>query len=401
MSKTNKLSQIVFLSTEIGRGHPNYLDSIFRLIEKECSKKKVVSPFLNVFDQSKGLSKVGWNLVKRLYFLGGKGRLATKIYNFFRGKKKGLSKDSIFLKILGQNIKRSFEKFKGVCLVAHPLTATILSEVCRVWYLHGEISAPKECAIKGVEKIFVPLKETKDKLVTFGADPETIVITGLLIEPELIEDAQNSFYQRIERVKSKKNLTIGFFTSGAYPPRHIEKIILGTKSVIQKNMRAIIFLGANQRKYKKIEDEVKKLNIKFVGDEKNDLIENKNWELLLIKEKDRTSETKRAIDLMPYLDAFVSAPHERTNWAVGLGLPFFALFPLIGTFAPQNFEFAQKNGVVYPLKTKDDSKKLGDIILKLRDENKLLEMTKNGFGKYEINGAQKIISLLIQEMQKI
>jgi len=377
MSRGNKHSPIVFLSTEIGRGHPNYLDSVFRLLQKECSSKEI--PYLNVFNQSKGLSKAGWNLVKRLYFLGGKGGISTKFYNFFRGKREGVSEDSFFMNILGKDIKKNFDGFEGICQVDHPLTATILSDVCRVWYVHGEIAAPSECAVGGAEKIFVPLKETQAKLVANGVDPESIVITGLVIEPELLKDAKTSFEQRIERIKSQKDLTIGFFSSGAYPPEHIEKIILGTKSIIQNGIRAIVFLGYDEKRYKKTEDQLRKLNVRVLVDEE-DVPEKKDWQLLLIKGKDRIYDTKKAAELLPHLDAFVAAPHERTNWAVGLGLPLFALFPLIGTFAPQNFAFAQKNKVVYPLKTKDDAKRLGEIILKLKNESTLLKMVKNGFG---------------------
>jgi len=390
MSKGNKLPQLVFLSTEIGRGHPNYLDSVFRLFEDERSDEDIT--FFNVFELSQGLSKSGWNLVKSLYFLGGKGGLSTNIYNFFRGKKQGLSKDSVLIKILGQDLKKHFEGFKGICLVDHPLTATILSDVCRVWYLHGEIAAPAECAVKGVDKIFVPLKETGDSLISFGIDPKTLFITGISTEPELVEDAEDIFNQRVKRIQSEKDLTIGFFISGAYPPNHIEKIILGAESVIKNGMRAIVFLGYDGKRYKRFEKEVKKLDVKCVED---DSIEKKEWRLLLVKGEDRISDTKRATELLPYLDAFVAAPHERTNWAIGLGLPLFALFPLIGTFAPGNFEFAQKNKVVYPLKTEDDARKLGQTILRLEDEGILLEMAKNGFGKYEIDGAKKVSTLLL------
>jgi hypothetical protein len=286
--------------------------------------------------------------------------------------------------------------------VEHPLVARILGNVCRTWYVHGEIAAPPECAIKGIEKIFVPLEETKEKLVSFGADPETIVVTGLMIEPGLVDSAEKSFQARLKRIESSQPLTVGFFTSGAYPKEHMKKILWGAKSVIDQKMRAIIFAGTRPKKFEWLKKEMKSWRFKVREDKEGEqtsvpsgnLDEDKNANVRLVTRKTRQADTQRAVELLSKLDVFVSASHERTNWAVGLGLPMFVLFPLTGTFASLNFEFAQRQKTAYPLDSLEKAKNLGKIITELRENGKLTQMAQNGFGVHKINGVHEAASHL-------
>ncbi|MCK4385813.1 MAG: hypothetical protein KAW52_06070 [candidate division Zixibacteria bacterium] len=374
--------RIIAIYTDIGRGHPSYLDSLLETLHKKG--QRVI--YRTVFEESDGFSLLAWKLVQRLYFIGGKGGITTKLYNWLRASQTDVSSDSGFLKILGRDLRAKYQDFRGVCLVAHPVVARILRSACRTWYVHGEIAAPAECAIKGVEKIFVPLEETKDKLISFGADPETIVVTGLMIEPRLVETAEKSFQDRLKRIGSNEPLTIGFFTSGAYPKEHIKKILWGVKSVIEQKMRAIIFTGTCPKKFEWFRKQMKKWGLVISEDTGEGSRKEKNGDVWLVTRKTRQAETQRTVELLPKMDAFVAAAHERTNWAVGLGLPMFVLFPLIGTFASLNFEFAQRQKVVYPLDSSEKAKNLGKIISELRQNEQLAQMAKKGFGVYKING---------------
>ncbi len=162
--------QIVTISTEIGRGHPSYLDSV---IEALLHKKK--NPgllYADVFQQSTGISRLSWKTIRLLYLFGGRGNFLVKFYNQLRNIAAARSGKSLILTLLGRDLTKLLRDFKGICLVAHPLLARILAENCSVWYIHGEIAAPSECALSNVKKIFVPLKETRDKLVSLGADPD-------------------------------------------------------------------------------------------------------------------------------------------------------------------------------------------------------------------------------------
>jgi hypothetical protein len=382
--------RITAIYTNIGRGHPSYLDSLLAVLQKRCQNLS----YRTVFQDSKGLSLLSWKLVAGLYLLGGRGGISTKLYNWLRQSQTEISTDSAIIKILGRDLKRTYRDFDGICLVEHPIVARILADVCRTWYVHGEIAAPPECAIKGIEKIFVPLEETKDKLISFGADPETIVVTGLMIEPELVDSAEKSFQARLKRIESSQPLTVGFFTSGAYPKEHMKKILWGAKSVVDQKMRAIIFTGTNPKKFEWFKKQMKKWGFESVEDREEDLSEERNNNVRLVTRKTRQADTQRAVELLPKIDVFVSASHERTNWAVGLGLPMFVLFPLIGTFASLNFEFAQRQKTAYPLDSLEKAKTLGKIISGLRENGQLTQMAQNGFGMHKINGVSEAASHL-------
>ena len=121
-------------------------------------------------------------------------------------------------------------------------------------------------------------------------------------------------------------------------------------------------------------------------DEKDDSLENDQFDLRLVTRATRQEDTQRALELIPGLDVFVAASHERTNYAVGLGLPMFVLFPLIGTFASQNFEFAQRQGVVSSLDSPLKAKELGNALSDMRQDGELSRMAERGFGLHDISG---------------
>ena len=383
--------EIIAIYTNIGRGHPNYLDNLLSVLQKRGENLSSQT----VFQKSKGLSLLSWKLVAGLYVLGGKGGITTKLYNRLRQRQTEPSGDSILIKLLGRDLKGAYHDFKGICLVEHPIVARILADVCRTWYIHGEIAAPPECAIKGIEKIFVPLEETKDRLVSFGVDPNAIVVTELMIEPGLVESAEKSFEDRLKRIESNEHLTVGFFTSGAYPKEHMKKILWGARSVIDQKMRAIIFAGTRPKKFEWFKKQMKNWGVEIVVDRGEGSEKEASGNVLLVTRKTRQADTQRAVELLPQIDVFVSASHERTNWAVGLGIPMFVLFPLIGTFASLNFEFAQRQKTAYPLDSLEKAKDLGKTIIELRQNGQLTQMAQNGFGVHKINGVHEATSPLL------
>ncbi|MGB2768695.1 MAG: hypothetical protein WBC88_03090 [Candidatus Zixiibacteriota bacterium] len=383
---------IMALYSDIGRGHPSYLDSLVYLLKDK-------HPGLvcrNVFQESKGLSLLSWRFVSWLYSISGKGGLHTRFYDFIRKRSQKGARDSLMTRILGRDLKRAYENFPGICLVDHPILAKSLADVCRVWYVHGEIAAPTECAVRGVEKILVPLEETKNELIARGAQEEAVLVCGLMIEPALVETAEEAFQQRLKRIESDRPLTVGFFTSGAYPKEHMEKIIAGARSVIEKKMRAIIFCGTNRDKLEWMRRRLKDIDVKIVEDTEESPRQDEEFDLMLVTRKTRQEDTQRAVELIPGLDAFVAASHERTNWPVGLGLPMFALFPLIGTFAAQNFEFAQRQRVMHPVKSMGEARNSGGLLAELRQNGQLLQMAKNGFGVHNFQGTYAAVSQFVK-----
>ena len=408
---SHQSQRVVALYSDIGRGHPSYLDSLLYLLKKRAPHlvcRTVFSVSGPCGQESKGVSLLCWRTLSWLYNISGKGGVQTRFYNLVRKRSQKSSKDSLGIKILGRHLKRAYENFPGICLVDHPIVARSLADICRVWYVHGEIAAPAECAIQGVERILAPLNETKEMLIACGAEKEAVVVCGLMIEPPLVESVEKAYQERLKRInKSNRPLTVGFFTSGAYPKEHMEKIILGAFSVIQKKMKAIIFCGTNPHKFEWVKNKVSGWGAKIVEDKsefgscgEETSHHNEEFDLKLVGRPTRQEDTQCAVQAIPNLDVFVAASHERTNWAVGLGLPMFVLFPLIGTYASQNFEFAQAQKVVYPLDVPEKAKNLGEILSGLRQKGQLLQMAQNGVGVHSITGIDTAVSYFTRKFDQ-
>lgn len=335
---------LLCINLEIGRGHPNYLDS-----------------FLKVYAGKTLVVKKEWKIMKGLYLLGGKGGICTKIYNRLRQRGKI---PEILLSFLRRDLERVVENAKAV-MVSHPILVRILQGRYKVFYLHGEIAAPKE-SIVFADQIFVPLPVTKEKFLAAGIPEERLSVSGLVIEPELIPIAEQSFQKRIKRLERKERLTVAFFSSGAYPKVHIKKINQAVAGIEKFDIQVFLFSGNNQRLARYWKKRFPKANIVF--------------------SRHREEENEKLAEIIEELDCFVAPAHERTNWCCGLGLPLFSLLPHIGSYASLNYQFAYSQGVALPLKPEN----FGEAILKLREKGKLQKMVENGFGKFPINGAKRI-----------
>jgi hypothetical protein len=110
--------------------------------------------------------------------------------------------------------------------------------------------------------------------------------------------------------------------------------------------------------------------------------------------------TTAVAGVFPNLDVLVCAAHERTNWAVGLGLPMFTLLPNIGPFAAGNYAFASEQGVCLPLEGTADAARLGDTIADLRRTGRLVEMARSGWGRHAITGAVAAARVLASELAR-
>jgi len=335
-----------------------------------------------------GVSGLAWTLARAAYRLGAQGGPATWLYNRLRSPDAGPSRPQ--LSLLGSTLRRDFAGYDGIVLVDHPLLAHILADTCRVAYVHGEIAAPCSSAVPGAWRTFVPLESTSARLEAYGVKRAALTVTGLLIEPRFLTWAQSSFSARLARlssigVRSSESgipLTVAFFTSGAYPRPHMHRIMTAAVSAAQAGHRCLIFWGAGWlraaraqlflRRFSLTEEQVRPL-----------------WS------RDRLAETARAAELLPRLDVMVAAAHERTNWAVGLGLPMFALFPHIGPFARENYAFASQQGVCLPLTSMEDAHRFGKTLSELHRSGRLAEMARSGWGRYPITGAAAVARELL------
>ncbi|MBN2537944.1 hypothetical protein JXB37_06700 [candidate division WOR-3 bacterium] len=384
----NDEASLVALSTEIGRGHPAYVDSVLAELNRQRPTLAREVERLAVEDVVTGAARTAWRLARRAYQLGASGGAATGAYNRLRGSGPPSAAQQ---RLLGAALRERFRDFNGICLVEHPLTAAILAPVCRVAYLHAEIAAPAVAAVPGTWRTFVPLAETAERLAAAGVERDALSVTGLVVEPALVETAEAGYASRVARLETRKPLAVGFFVSGAWPRPHLDRIVTAAESVVAAGHRALVFAGPDPRRTERLGTRLSLITtVSLSNPHRSSRAPGPSDPLVLVTSRDRAEETANAALLLPSLDAFVAAAHERTNWAVGLGLPLFALLPHIGPFAPLNFDFAREHGCCLPLATVADAALLDDRLDELRESGELARMAAVGWHRLPIDGAARI-----------
>lgn len=373
-----RTSPLVSVCSEIGRGHPSYLDSVLAVLSRLCGGS--APDYHSVPELCSGASGLAWRTAHAIYRVGGQGGLRTTLYNRLRpphARPSGLQ-----LSLLGRDMRQYLSGYEGICLVDHPLLAHILAPVCRVAYIHGEIAAPEITAVPGAWRTFVPLETTRQKLLAAGCESSAVTVTGLMIEPDLVAAASASYQARLLRLESDRPLVAGLFLSGARPKPHVSRLIAAVESLARSGHRSFIFPGPGESVAAEMRTALRRRGVPEDS-------------CHVVSSRGRNDETRRTAELLPSLDVMVAAAHERTNWAVGIGLPMFALLPHIGPFARENYEFAAAQGVCLPLTSQRAAAELGSTLDGLRGDGGLPAMSRAGWGKYAINGAASCARLLL------
>jgi hypothetical protein len=384
------------LYTDIGRGHPHYLDGIVEILKNKYNNR-IDLRIVDVFELSRGLSLFIWKLIRWLYHNGSQGGLLGYLYELIRRRRR-VGGNGPLEKLAASGLRRFMKQQSSPTLVAHPVLVPMLADLTEVYYQHGEIAVPDEAIVFGAEEIFVPIKHATDKFTDKGIVGERMLTTGLCLEPELAANAEVCFQKRVKRLREKQIMCGAYFSSGAEPREHVEKIIHMLHSIEKNDGRGIIFC----RKDGRLEHEVKQKTGAIIfasGVERDNVkkgLEKNN--LAAISYNSRDEENDNVIRLFELFDYFVAPSHERTNWAVGLGLPMFILHPIIGTFSPLNRRFMLEHKVAYDIDTTDKAVDFADILSQLSENNYLLQMARNGYGRYEINGFEKIAHYLFSKL---
>jgi len=384
-----------FLYTNIGRGHPFYLDGIVELVEESGKFDLSIS---DVFESSSDISYLSWQLAKSLYRIGSTDSIVGRMYNKLRDSSE-FNRHSLAMRIMGRDIEKKFHGDSTPLIVAHPVLVGMLSGRKNLLYQHGELAVPKQAVVSGAEYIFVPTEKAAEKFISGGYSDANVIVTGLCIEPCLVKQAEQAFNTRMSRLDSSYRLTGGFFSSGAEPKPHLEKLVMAAVSVVKQEHRAILFARKNGTLARKIVREFERRNLELVtvnDCSQNIEFENKSSSILCLY-TNRKTETEITCRLFEKLDFFVAPSHERTNWAMGLGLPMFILEPAIGPFSPLNREILLESGVAESLNSAEDSKRFGNKLKDLRKSRKLQQMSESGWGKQSITGFQAITDFLVNK----
>lgn len=388
-------AQLIFIDTEIGRGHPGYLDGTI-------ARVAAVFPHLryhrtDVFAVSRGLSMTGWRAVRWLYRMGGKGGLVTSLYGLMRRSSGAGRAPGLLLTVLGRDLSRFTARAKGILVVSHPILAQMLAPLGPVVYQHGELAVPDEALVNGCRRIFVPWREGADDFKRFGTPVETLAVTGQCIENELVDIAVAAHEARMERLQGNGPLTVALFSSGAYPPLHLRRLCIAARSLAAAGHTSVIFAGQSRPVAKSLLHNLHRRGIPAVDG--LDL----SAGISIVGSPNRNHENRLTAELFPRLDLFVAPAHERTNWAVGLGLPQFILCPHIGSYAPGNAAIATGRGVALEIPDDRTAQILADLIADLRQTGRLAEMAAGGFGQTDIDGfdrSARLLADLVDEYQR-
>lgn len=316
----------------------------------------------------------GWRLARAAYRLGAQGGLWSSLYNRLRS---GSHPSRLQLAALDSGLRRRFAGRGEIVLVNHPLLAHLLAPVCRVAYLHAEIAAPPVAVVPEAWRTFVPLESTANRFAALGAKRTALHITGLVIESALVGIAESAFHARLTRLDLRHShlatsLTVAFFTSGAYPRVHLQAIAVAARSAAAAGHRPVVFCGLSRTHAARLR---------------------RQTPAAIICCDSHRAETERTCADFAGLDVMVAAAHERVNWAVGLGLPMFALLPHIGPFALENFQFASEQGACLPL---DDPAGFGPRLTELLLSGRLLAMSRAGWSRHPISGAAAVARALLE-----
>lgn len=371
-------AQIAFVCTEIGRGHPHYLDGLIDQLSQKYTDIKYHKT--DMFAVSTGVSRMAWKLIRKVYLWGSRGGIISFFYGSLRKAGQKRQSSTGLLSILGRDVDKYLTRYSGYVVVSHPLLATVLSTRFQVIYQHGELVVPAEAIVSGCHAILAPLPETAEKFIKRGIPASQVVVTGLCVEPSLLPTASDDFSHRLARLQTDARLTVALFSSGACPPPHLKKIVLMTAALAAGGHRPIIFAGRSKWLGDWFSKRLKQAGVKC------DHSPDSGAPAIVIRSESRDHENRLLADLWSKIDLFAAPAHERTNWAVGLGIPQLILTPHIGSYAPLNARFALSRKVAIEIGNVSDARHICATLDYLRRRGELVQMATNGFGRVDLEG---------------
>lgn len=387
--------RIDLLYTNIGRGHPFYLDGIAEALIRR-GRIALVRQERDVFDISRGLSRTAWRTARWLYRKGSSGGLIGVIYDRLR-RNGDYNKQGLLSSILARDIRRTFADSDQPLIIAHPSLVGMLAGRPNLIYQHGELVAPGESLVRGASKVLAPTEDVALRFLAAGYDRSSVVVTGLCVEPAIVRQASDSFAARTERLASDRPLTGAFFSSGAEPSPHIDTLVDTALSALRNNHRVIVFARQGGKLARAAMHAMHLSRREFAVIDRTNILHQELPAAVIVEFDSRREENALSARLFPSLDYFVGPSHERSNWAVGLGLPLFMVEPCIGPFAPLNRDLLVGLGVGLVVGSESAADQFGSYVLGLRETGHLRQMAERGWGGYGIDGFDKIAEWLYLE----
>jgi hypothetical protein len=347
----------------------------------------------DVMEASGLFARRGWQLIRYLYRHGSSPGLTASLYRRLR-RDTDYNRGGLAQGILGRSLRERLARDPAPLLVAHPSLVAMLAGKPNLLYQHGELVTPGEAVVRGADVVFVPTESAARPFLDGGYHREQVIVTGLCIEPALLRQAARSFEARLARLESGTMPVGAFFSSGAEPREHTRRLALAAASLVRAGGRAIVFARAGGRLQREVEAQARSRDIPWAVVSGAEPESPGPVPLTVALYGSRREETALTSDLFPQFDYFAGPSHERTNWALGLGLPMFAMGPAIGPFSPLNRELLLKSGVAHPLDSDASAADLGSLLQRLVDTQELSAMARSGWEKHDTNGFAVIADFL-------
>jgi hypothetical protein len=343
----------------------------------------------DVFEVATGPSGLGWRLVRWLYRRGASPGLLSRLYATLR-RSNDYNADSFGLRLLGRSLRAQYRDPQLPLVVSHPILVGVFRNRPALIYQHGELIAPPESVVRGAEVVIVPTESCAEPFLRAGYSRDSVLVSGLCIEPALVKQADSAIELRRSRISSPGLLTGAFYSSGAEPSEHVESIVIAALAHVTGGGRAVIVAERGRRLASLAVRSFARAGVGLTRISSSDMIPADLPAALLVEFASRREETTLTARLFPSYDFLVSPAHERSNWGVGLGLPVFILEPCIGPFAPLNRQLLLEHGVAFDLTGAEQTASFADRLATLRNRGKLLEMVERGWGRYPIDGFSRI-----------
>jgi len=383
-----------FVYTDIGRGHPSYLDGIIDALIRQ-GDVKLVRRKRTVFELSRGLSRLAWKAARWMYRQGSSGGLLGSLYGRLRSQS-DYNRSSLGMRLLARDLRQELTGEDNPVVVAHPILVAALRGHPNVVYQHGELVAPAEALVGGASRILVPTDEVAEVFLGVGYGSNAVEVTGLCIEPALVRQAEASFEQRMQRLQGGSALTGAFFSSGAEPKGHVRRLVEAAWSTLAGGHRVMLFAKWGGRLDQACAHRLSLLGDDFAVVNANTPIADEPRPATLVRTRSRRELNALTARLFPQFDFFVAPAHERSNWALGLGLPIFVLEPDIGSFAPLNHALLERSGVSEKIATAKKAVRFGERLRRLHSDKRLESMSENGWQRYRIDGFETIARMLVE-----
>ena len=369
-----------FLYTNIGRGPPHYLDGILASLPDER-----LGSVDDVFSLSRGAGALTWRSARWMYRAGSSWPgLYSKIRAGTDYARRGL-----LTSLMGAALSERYADRRGPLVVAHPLLVGLLLQHSRLVYQHGEVAVPREATVPGDHRVLVPDGEAARIFIRDGFAEENVHVTGFCIEPSLQQQAESAYAARQSRLSVDDVLGVAMFSSGAEPRKHIESLVRGAISATRSNHRVFLFARRNGRLQHDATRAFREAELNL----ETPLAGPRPGTAAIYCFEDRTEIDALTTRHFRDFDVFVAPSHERTLWALGLGLPMLIVEPAIGSYAPLNRDRMIREGVGQSLDP-EGAPSLGDVLTRMQSEGQLRAMAEAGWGRYELGGFQAIADLL-------